>query len=884
MSTNSLKELVDAIKTRGKTLADDTGASAATSRDLVYLSTAAERLFGADAMLSMINEATKPAEVVSVGLATAATVTLTDEQVARTVVKITNSDSSNAQSGFVVVAPSKGVAFIIDNALPVPVTVKALNQTANIPSIAANSTGWVFCDGTNYAHVIDTAAIAQAVTTPMTTAGDMMYKEGTSSASVVQYTVHVRNYGAESYYYIKPQSPEGRGFHSGYDKAPTFPMQPGISYIFDVSDASNTGHIFSFSTTSDGTHNSGTDLASFDATSTVHVTRSGTEGSANATVTVAMPATPNVATLFYYSRGTDSATFDTIGLGGQINVLTSTAVTRLPVGNYGDTLGIDKYTGKPVWQNWGANESRKVACLANDTTGIWSGGRYKFANYIDEATGTIGDPTYPYAANTGTWDHICNTQQSVHWNTAIVWNRGRLEPTTWGQQSEGCTGKAYNGDSMWEVNGVARNGVGQAGFGKNDDNTEPSDCIQVVRNCQVCMHLYANGDLYITGHGDEGQQADGANVDRNYFHKVNFPSGAGRVRHIVSNQSASSEVNVSCMVLMEDGDLYSWGYGVNGSLGLANVLNYNTPQKVTAFDKNVKSVSMSGGNYSHCIALTTTGEMYTWGYNGYGQLGRGNTTTIHNSPTEITVSGQTPVKCIATGGGSYGTLTVLMASGRVYQCGYNSVGQLGNGNTTQQTTLVQVGGGIGTDANKHCIDVFPHGHYGSDVWYLMEDGKLFYSGGNWSGIGSIGNATTNISTPVECTSDLTWVSTITSCIGNTSTSYMYGQALFMVHKTKEDRIARKNGWMYLSGYWSAVGPGWYDGVNPINSAKPPVFPQGVNGTFIQAMCNGNTGQGSGYNPSYFALDDKGDVYNWGYDSSQVLGGEGNRNIPVKRIQ
>ena len=69
MSTNSLKELVEAIKTQGKSLANATGTSAATSRDLVYLSTAAERLFGADAMLSMINEATNPAEVVNVGLA-----------------------------------------------------------------------------------------------------------------------------------------------------------------------------------------------------------------------------------------------------------------------------------------------------------------------------------------------------------------------------------------------------------------------------------------------------------------------------------------------------------------------------------------------------------------------------------------------------------------------------------------------------------------------------------------------------------------------------------------------------------------------------------------------------------------------------------------------
>ena len=49
MSTQSLKELVDAIKVQGKNLAQNTGTAAATSRDLVYLSTAVERLFGADA-------------------------------------------------------------------------------------------------------------------------------------------------------------------------------------------------------------------------------------------------------------------------------------------------------------------------------------------------------------------------------------------------------------------------------------------------------------------------------------------------------------------------------------------------------------------------------------------------------------------------------------------------------------------------------------------------------------------------------------------------------------------------------------------------------------------------------------------------------------------
>jgi alpha-tubulin suppressor-like RCC1 family protein len=879
MSTNSLKELVDAIKAQGKTLANASGASAATSRDLVYLSTAVERLFGADALMEMIDTATKPAEVISVGLATAAAITITDEQAAKSVLKLTNSDGSNAQSGFVVTAPTKGVAFVLDNALPIPVTVKTLGQTANIPSIPANTTGWVYCDGTNYSHVIDTAAIASAVTTPMTTAGDMTYKEGAPATLSVNYSVHVRNYGAESYYYIRPLQYDDGGFHTHYDITPTLSMFPSRTYVFDVSDASNSGHIFSFSTTSDGTHNSGAALVSWAASGT-HVTRSGTEGTAGATVTVTMPATPNVSTVYYYSQGTDSATFDTVGLGGQINIITGAAVTRLPVGDYGDTLAIDRYTGKPIWQNWGSNENRKVASLSRDTTGLWSGGRYRLSNYITDSTGSPGDATYNYAANVGTWDMTPNGWGTYEHSSAIVYNRGKLEGANWGYQSEGSNGKYYNGDSMWEINGYAKNGVGQGGFRKDDDGTEFSDVIQVVNLYSISMHLLANGDVYITGHGDEGQQADGANTDRQYFHKVTFPSNAGRVRKIVSDNCSGSGVSISCMVLMEDGDLYSWGYGVNGQLGLGNVTNYNTVQKVTAFDKNVKSISVGSGDYGHCMAITNDNKLYSWGYNGYGQCGRGNTTTIHSTPVEISVSGQIPVKVQCCSQGSYGTSTVLMRSGRVYQCGYNAQGQLGNGNTTNQTTLTQVGGGLGVDTNKHVIDIFPRSGYGHNVWFLLEDGSLYACGDNSLGVHGRGSVTTSISTPSAVSADLTWVSEIIAPHGDSPSYY---QTMFIVHKNKEDRIARRNGWIYMTGY-AALSIGFYDFQSPISSPMCPALPNGVNGTIVMGSCSGVTGFSSSHTPAWQVLDKYGDMYNWGYDSSQQLGGEGNRYIPVKRTQ
>ena len=880
MSTQSLKELVDAIKTQGKTLANATGTAAATSRDLVYLSTAVERLFGADALLQMVDTASRPVETVVCTLATEQARTLTDEQVARTVIKLTNSSGSHSASGYVLTVPNSGIAFVVDNELPVPVTVKTSTQSSNIPTIPANSVGWVYCEGTAVSHVIDTAAIAAAVTTPMTQAGDMTYKEGAPATLSVNYSVHVRNYGAESYYYIRPEQYDDGGFHTHYDITPTLSLFPSRSYVFDVSDASNTGHIFSFSTTSDGTHNSGAALTSFDATSTVHVARSGTEGQTGATVTVTMPATPNIATLHYYSGGTDSATFDTVKLGGQINIITGTAVTRLPVGEYGDTLAIDRYTGKPIWQNWGANENRKVASLSRDTTGLWSGGKYRLSNYITGSTGSAGDASYIYASDVGTWDMTPNGWGSQEHSSAIVYNRGKLEGANWGYATEGQNGKYYNGDSMWEVNGYAKNGIGQGGHRKDDDNTEFSDVIQVVNLYSISMHLLANGDVYITGHGDEGQQADGANTDRQYFHKVNFPSSAGRVRKIVSDNCSDTGVSISCMVLMEDGDLYSWGYGVNGQLGLGNVTNYNTVQKVTAFDKNVKSISVGGGDYGHCMAITNDNKLYSWGYNGYGQCGRGNTTSIHSTPTEITISGQIPIKVQCCSAGSYGSSFVLMRSGRVYAVGYNATGQLGNGNTTNQSTFVQMGGGLGVDTNKHVIDIFPRGGYGSNVWFLLEDGSMYACGSNSVGVHGRGSATSNISTPSATSADLTWVSEIIAPHGD---SPSYFQTMFIVHKSKEDRIARRNGWIYMTGYPS-YQIGFYDYQSPISSPMCPSLPNGVNGTIVQGSCSGKMGFSSSTTVAWQVLDKYGDMYNWGADSSEQLGGEGNRYIPVKRTQ
>ncbi len=72
---------------------------------------------------------------------------------------------------------------------------------------------------------------------------------------------------------------------------PTLSLEPGSTYKFDQSDSSNSGHPLRFSTTSDGTHNSGTEY-------TTGITYVGTPGSSGAYTQIVV--TYNTPTLYYY--------------------------------------------------------------------------------------------------------------------------------------------------------------------------------------------------------------------------------------------------------------------------------------------------------------------------------------------------------------------------------------------------------------------------------------------------------------------------------------------------------------------------------------------------------------------------------------------------------
>ena len=112
---------------------------------------------------------------------------------------------------------------------------------------------------------------------------DLLYADITVTVGIV---------GSNNYYFIDGTQQQ------------TITLVPSVTYRFDVSDSTNSSHPLRFSTTSDGTHNSGTQF-------TTGITTIGTAGSAGAVIEVKLEQ--DAPALYYYCANHS-------GMGGSVSM------------------------------------------------------------------------------------------------------------------------------------------------------------------------------------------------------------------------------------------------------------------------------------------------------------------------------------------------------------------------------------------------------------------------------------------------------------------------------------------------------------------------------------------------------------------------------------
>ena len=137
--------------------------------------------------------------------------------------------------------------------------------------------------------------------------------------------------------------------------------------------------------------------------------------------------------------------------------------------------------------------------------------------------------------------------------------------------------------------------------------------------------------------------------------------------------------------LKADGTVWTWGYNGQGQLGDGTTTNRLVPTQV------LTGAIAIGVGERHMLAVKSDGTVWAWGQNGSGQLGDGTTTERH---VPVQVSGLTNV--IAVAGGTAHSLA-LKQDGTVWAWGANTSGEVGNNTITQQKTPIQVAGLSGVD-------------------------------------------------------------------------------------------------------------------------------------------------------------------------------------------
>ncbi|MEW2619830.1 Ig-like domain repeat protein [Streptomyces sp. NPDC048106] len=279
-----------------------------------------------------------------------------------------------------------------------------------------------------------------------------------------------------------------------------------------------------------------------------------------------------------------------------------------------------------------------------------------------------------------------------------------------------------------------RNQYGQLGNGTTTPSTQPGSTVPIQAELPVgttatavaggyghSVALTSTGQVLAWGQNDVGQLGDGTFTDSTTPVQVHLPAG--------TTVTAIASGDDYVLALTSAGQVLAWGYNEWGQLGNGVTGGESNVPVAVHLPAGTTVTAISSGA-GHALALTSTGEVLAWGDNDFGQLGDG-TTTSRNEPVPVHVPAGTTVTSIA---GADDHSLALTSTGQVLAWGYNGSGQLGNGTTTSSSLPVTV------QLPADVVVTSVAGAHGFQSFALTSTGQVLAWGDNT--YGQLGDGTT----------------------------------------------------------------------------------------------------------------------------------------------
>jgi alpha-tubulin suppressor-like RCC1 family protein len=337
-----------------------------------------------------------------------------------------------------------------------------------------------------------------------------------------------------------------------------------------------------------------------------------------------------------------------------------------------------------VWA-WGENESGQIASRTtgsssrpqqvfdrngrpmSQVTAIAAGSLYSLAIKADGTLWLWGQdmalPQYVSSSRTGYKGEYAGTSHNAILPTMIE-----------GVNDAVAVAGSYGGNPSFVV--LHANGALSC-FGKNDLDVplrklRPLDGVDDVTAISAgARHVAAlkrDGTVWTWGNNDSGQLGDGTRNQRLY------PGRVAKLKKAVRIAAGGGFT----MAVKSDGTVWGWGGSIHARLpsGL-QVASSLDPVQIHGL-ADIVEIAVPGNGYangSHFLALDRYGHVWSWGYNGRGQLGQG-TINYDFKKTPAKIENLDSVNALAAGL-MHGL--ALRQDGTVISWGGNSAGQLGNG-------------------------------------------------------------------------------------------------------------------------------------------------------------------------------------------------------------
>ena len=260
------------------------------------------------------------------------------------------------------------------------------------------------------------------------------------------------------------------------------------------------------------------------------------------------------------------------------------------------------------------------------------------------------------------------------------------------------------------------------------NNEEAITSPMVVQGNQFTGVLKSDGTVWMTGYNDHGELGNGTKgIHSSKFVKVKIDENT-YLTNIV--KIAAGEYHM--LAVTKEGEVYSWGHNGYGQVGI----NSNTSTEIyakkvidTTGEGSLKNIiDVSAGQY-YSIALDKDGNVYAWGAGTSYQLGNYNTNTQY---FPIRIADAYNIVKISAGQ----QFTVLLrGDGVTLGTGANSKGQLAVGDTTARYTPMEMADNTGKNIIKDVYDIAAGGEY----TLILKEQNNYVWGAGYSSYGQLKN-------------------------------------------------------------------------------------------------------------------------------------------------